>query len=399
MTLTVLYDLDDTLLGNQIHSFLPAYLKLLSASLDEFPPELVIQCLLGATKKMIESPSPAVTLEENFDRHFYPALGKLRQQLQAKIDQFYTEIYPSLRRFTTLHPAAVDVVQAETRRGSIQAIATNPVFPATAILQRVNWAGFIGKSPFTLVTNFSQFHFAKPHPAFFAEVLAQLGWLEQPSVMIGNDLNEDLFPASILGMPVFWVSPDQSTLPPAFHPLSRSGGLDQVNAWLSEVRQANPEMKITSSAGILAVLKSTVAAIDTFRRIDSAIEVWHKKPAPDEWSSSEVLCHLRDVEREVNLPRIKKITAETNPFIPGISTDEWAEEKGYFNQDTEEAFFGFLHARLQTLQLLESLPPEEWQRPARHAIFGPTTLQELTGFIALHDQNHIRQIHPLLFDR
>lgn len=398
MSLTVLFDLDDTLLVNQIQAFLPAYLNLLSRSLDEFPPQFVIQNLLKATQTMIETPSPAATLEENFDRTFFPALGKPRDQLQAKIDRFYSGVYPSLKRFTAPHPAAADLVRAEALRGSILAIATNPVFPATAILQRLNWAGFSSGSPFKLVTNFSQFHFAKPHPAFLAEVLAQLGWPEQPAVMIGNDIKEDLYPASALGLPVFWVALDQS-LPPGFHPLSSSGKLEQVTSWLSDVEKANPEMKITSLDGILAVLKSTPAAIDSFRRSSTASDQWHHKPAADEWNSSEVLCHLRDVEREVNLPRIKKFLAEANPFIPGISSNEWADQREYSKQDTAEAFQGFLQARLETIQLLGSLEPAGWQRPARHAIFGSTTLHELTSFIALHDQNHMRQIYPLLFAR
>jgi hypothetical protein len=34
----------------------------------------------------------------------------------------------------------------------------------------------------------------------------------------------------------------------------------------------------------------------------------------------------------------------------------------------------------------------EWSRPARHAIFGPTTLQELAGFMAGHDRAHVQQV-------
>lgn len=52
MALTLLIDLDDTLLVNDIDTFLPAYLKALGKHMTAFvAPELMIQHLLAATKK------------------------------------------------------------------------------------------------------------------------------------------------------------------------------------------------------------------------------------------------------------------------------------------------------------------------------------------------------------
>jgi len=45
-----------------------------------------------------------------------------------------------------------------------------------------------------------------------------------------------------------------------------------------------------------------------------------------------------------------------------------------------------------TITLLDRLTPDEWQRPARHAIFGPTHLQELVAFTSEHDRLHLRQM-------
>jgi hypothetical protein len=44
------------------------------------------------------------------------------------------------------------------------------------------------------------------------------------------------------------------------------------------------------------------------------------------------------------------------------------------------------------LDILDDLTTE-WDRPARHSIFGSYTLQELVGVMAGHDKNHIRQIY------
>lgn len=107
---------------------------------------------------------------------------------------------------------------------------------------------------------------------------------------------------------------------------------------------------------------------------------------------NEIICHLRDVDAEVNLPRLKAILSNENPFIAGIDTDNWAEARNYRAQDGMAALKSFMTTRINILDQLESLTPNDWQRAARHAIFGHTTLQELMEFVATHDQAHIRQI-------
>jgi hypothetical protein len=120
------------------------------------------------------------------------------------------------------------------------------------------------------------------------------------------------------------------------------------------------------------------------------------RPIPGEWSLTEILCHLRDVEREVYIPRVRQIAKNADPFIPGQDTDRWAEERQYANQDGAAAFDDFVQSRIELLQLLEALGQEGWKRAARHAIFGRTTQLELAGFIAAHDRAHLHQIRQTL---
>jgi hypothetical protein len=122
-----------------------------------------------------------------------------------------------------------------------------------------------------------------------------------------------------------------------------------------------------------------------------ATQQWTRRPAEKEWSLTEILCHLRDVDSEVNLPRLEKITTEDAPFIAGMATDPWAEERDYFHQSGPEALALFIQNRSQITALLDQLDPAGWQRIARHAIFGPTTLEELIRFITTHDIVHMRQ--------
>jgi len=52
----------------------------------------------------------------------------------------------------------------------------------------------------------------------------------------------------------------------------------------------------------------------------------------------------------------------------------------------------FAAERRITVDFLSGLSPEQWLRPARHSIFGPTTLLEMADFTARHDRMHLKQI-------
>ena len=51
----------------------------------------------------------------------------------------------------------------------------------------------------------------------------------------------------------------------------------------------------------------------------------------------------------------------------------------------------FNDARREKLDLLKNIAKEDWERKARHAIFGPTNFLEVISFIADHDRMHIQQ--------
>jgi hypothetical protein len=123
---------------------------------------------------------------------------------------------------------------------------------------------------------------------------------------------------------------------------------------------------------------------------------WLENPEPGEWSITEIMCHLRDVDGEVNLPRIKKVLQEQNPFLQGIDTDQWAHERLYYCQNGQEALSDFTAWRIQLLEVMNKLEPEEWMRPARHAIFGPTNLNELASILVRHDRLHVKQAYESL---
>jgi FMN phosphatase YigB (HAD superfamily) len=392
----LLFDLDDTLLGNELNKFVPAYVQALSLRLSSVADPLnLINILMSATREMVENQSPEKTLEETFDAAFYPELGLARRDIQGLIDNFYFEDFPKLRALTQPKPDAVRVVKTLIDRGDQTAIATNPLFPRTAILQRLSWAGLpADQVPFALIPSYETFHYAKPNPAYFAELLAQLGWPKVPVVMVGNDIESDMDAARQLGLPVFWMSNNGSSAWTGRGEIPPFGGFSDLIPWLDSLSPQPFPANFKSPTALLAVLRSTPAALDTLLH-DDRIKLT-RRPESNEWSPGEVLCHLRDVDAEVNLPRIQKVIHESNPFIPGQDTDPWAAIRQYQNQDGARALADFTNARLGLLEILENLKLEEWDLRARHAIFGPMSLLELVNIIAGHDILHIQQVFKAL---
>jgi len=187
-----------------------------------------------------------------------------------------------------------------------------------------------------------------------------------------------------------WPSPESE--PPR-------GSLAEVLPWLESAPSEAFKHEFNSSQAILAILRSTPAALKTLCSTPCSSDEqmnWTLQSEPGEWSLTEVICHLRDVETEVFEPRFEKIINEDNPFIVGIDSDPWAEQRQYIRQDGPQALSVFISKRKELISLLSALPPEDWQRPARHAIFGPTHLQELASFVSEHDRLHIQQIIRLI---
>ena len=392
MTLTLLLDLDDTLLTNDINTFVPAYLKALGKHLIEYvAPDHMARQLLAATKVMTENNIPALTLENAFDQAFYPAISRTKEEMRAALEQFYEGTFPALQSITAQRPAAMQMVEWALANSHTTVVATNPIFPRSAILHRLRWAGLDpDQVPFSLIVDYERFHYAKPNPAFVAEILAQLGWPNQPAVMIGNSLEDDLVPAATLGLPVYWVNEQMAALPEGFPPYSASGTVAEIPAWIESVDAAGLRQEFHTPQALLPMLKATPAAFDTFAK-GLTERQWRERPGPDEWSLTEIFCHLRDVDEEVNLPRIEKVIAGTVPFLPGVNSDTWAEERNYAQEDGRAALQGYLNARYRLIQRLQSITEADWEQEARHAIFGPTTLKELISFIVTHDRSHIQQ--------
>ena len=123
---------------------------------------------------------------------------------------------------------------------------------------------------------------------------------------------------------------------------------------------------------------------------------WQRRPAPGQWSLTEVMCHLRDVEREVHQVRFRALLTKNDVFLAGVKSDDWAEQRGYWQQNGRQALIDFVTARGETADLLQNLDETLWQRSGNHAFFGQTTMHELLFLVVRHDRTHWQQLSRLV---
>ncbi|HKR01058.1 MAG TPA: DinB family protein [Pyrinomonadaceae bacterium] len=119
------------------------------------------------------------------------------------------------------------------------------------------------------------------------------------------------------------------------------------------------------------------------------------KPAADEFSAVEQVCHLRDIEREGYCVRIRKLLAEERPQLPDIDGSRLALERDYNRQDFTTAFQEFAQAREENLRTLRELAPEQLGRSGVLDGVGEITLAGLLLLMREHDQAHRREMADL----
>lgn len=203
---TVLFDLDGTLLPMDQDEFIKAYLGALSGYLEEYEyePQRLVRTVWQGTAAMTANDG-SKTNEEVFWDVFREAYGVRADTDRELIGEFYAGEFAKARVACGFDPEAAELIRWLKEQGVRLVLATNPLFPPMATLQRIRWAGLNPKD-FELVTAYDNSRFCKPNPDYYREILNTLNLDPERCLMVGNDGVEDTA-ARKAGIEVFLLTP------------------------------------------------------------------------------------------------------------------------------------------------------------------------------------------------
>lgn len=363
--------MDNTLLNNPDAAFAHAFL-------ERFEAHFAQAGIVGAARRFrhaIRALSAHRDGDSTNTQLILQMLGTDLSFIKGLLGSFYTDIYPSLQACVTSVKGATDIIYRLRELDYVIAIATNPIYPEIAIKQRLEWAGLpLEDDLYRFITSSDNMHFAKPDPAYYAEILGRIGVEPDEAIMVGDSVKNDIVPAQTVGLHTFRI------------------GNEGLNTFLRELgrRDLDLQAMMLRPNMVEPQFRGNIGAIFGFLDTVEDDSYWHQHPDPNEWSIIQILCHLVTSEEENERKRLEVILQQDNPFItqpeqPGLDIDVCADE-GY------SVAHEFMAARQKTIQLIKTFTSEDWQRPARHSIFGLTTMLEMAYFTAQHDRLHLNQL-------
>uniref|UniRef100_A0A832I173 DinB-like domain-containing protein n=1 Tax=Eiseniibacteriota bacterium TaxID=2212470 RepID=A0A832I173_UNCEI len=117
-------------------------------------------------------------------------------------------------------------------------------------------------------------------------------------------------------------------------------------------------------------------------------------PFPGKWSAREIVHHLADSET-ISGQRLRRLLSEEYPVIVGYDQDTWAILLRYNLRDHRPSLEAFRYARETSLQLLEQMGEDDWQRSGWHTESGLYTATTWLRIYAAHAHDHAAQIARL----
>lgn len=201
----VLFDMDGTLLPMDQDVFTREYFGALTKKMSAFgyEPKQLIDAIWKGTAAMVQNDGS----KSNFDA-FWEVLceiyGERIMNDVAHFDEFYNNEFVELKRFFGFDKRAGEIVKRLKDSGLKVVLASNPIFPAVAQMNRAKAAG-VDADLFDCITSYENSHYCKPNPDYYREIFSRLGVSAEDCLMVGNDVDEDMI-AREVGADVFLIT-------------------------------------------------------------------------------------------------------------------------------------------------------------------------------------------------
>jgi FMN phosphatase YigB (HAD superfamily) len=201
----LLLDLDGTLLDIEVSFFLgPLIEEIHRFFMDSLDMDRFRKGLFGGTEAiMATTRADGENNLEGFNRAFARITGMDVMEIDRRFRDFYTDVFPTLNCYGRPVKGAEKFVKKAADRGYTLCLATNPIFPLSAVMERLKWSG-VGAEYFSFIPGMENMSTCKPNSDYYLQLSRVLAVDPSQCLMVGNDMEQDL-PASKVGMGTFLV--------------------------------------------------------------------------------------------------------------------------------------------------------------------------------------------------
>lgn len=201
----IMTDLDCTLLPMNQDAYIELYVKEIAKLFYEhgYDGKLIAQATMKSSYMMAKN-NGSKTNEEAFELAFKSLIKENAQEAIDIFPQVYGDRYEIIKQVTKPNPYALEIVKLMKEHAQHIVVATQPMFPIEAVRRRLSWVG-LRDFMFDYVTTYDNSSFCKPNPLYYKEIMDKFSATPENTVMIGNDITEDILPCHKLGVETFLV--------------------------------------------------------------------------------------------------------------------------------------------------------------------------------------------------
>lgn len=258
----VFFDMDGTLLPMDIDEFLGAYYKDIAAYVARAGRDLAeFKAGFDAGVKAMSANDGSRTNAEAYWGEFAKHVSGDVNVWRNFLDEYYETEFAHIGDCVKPNPFACKAVTTLVEKGYPVVLATQPMFPPSAVRHRLRWAG-VPADVFARMTDYENSQAIKPKLSYYAENLAACGVRGDDVLMVGNNTVDDLVFAGLKAD--VYLTTDY-LLNPANVDLSRAacGTMEEFAQWASALPVcANPasniEQGVVSSKAREAAFASNV---------------------------------------------------------------------------------------------------------------------------------------------
>ena len=213
MIKNVLFDLDGTLLNMGESAFEKEYLQRMVLFLERrYPGEgKAIVKAVGYGSEAMKKSDGSRSNAEVFWEAFVQASGKARAELEPVITEYYLTDFSHIGDTYVPDADMAQAVRLLAQKGYRLLVATTPIVPHIANVQRVAWSG-LGDINWEDITSFEDYNWVKPDLRYYQQICDRFGFVPEECLMVGDSLVKD-YPATELGMDFYLILNEDSPEP------------------------------------------------------------------------------------------------------------------------------------------------------------------------------------------